>query len=119
MSHLDLLENCLTRDRKIDDSISNAAEKWLYLFCMSCGRDGGRVRDTEVPLQDQYAGYVCNSCATKYGGIPSTMLMPDELFWKKVHEAQIEKYGALLSSEEIDIQLQEKNSLMSTLAKEK
>jgi len=46
------------------------------------------------------------------------MVVPDEVFWEKVNQAQIEKYGRLLEPNEIIRQLDDVNSTLSVLARE-
>jgi len=72
------LPNCLPVRRKIDLSISSHGLNWFYLFCANCGADGGRVLETE--LGNEFAFYLCNSCAEKHGEIAGTYLVPDDAF---------------------------------------
>ena len=72
----DFLPNCLTSKPRNDLSLSAGGLHWFYLFCANCGTDGGRVMETE--LNEQFAFYLCNSCAEKHGEISGMMMVPDE-----------------------------------------
>jgi hypothetical protein len=111
------LPNCLTRSRKTDDSMRSVlGAQWFYLFCANCGADGGRVLDSFLP--EQYAFYLCNDCAEKYGEIAGTMKTSDEEFRTKVTEAMVEEFGHALTEPELLIQLDDKHSTMSKLERE-
>ena len=110
---MDLLPNSIPAERKIDWNLSRTGARWLYIYCANCGKDGGRVLENEM----DFAFYLCNSCAEKYGEIPNTMMVPDEVFFEKVKEAQIEKYGRILNPEEVAVELQDGSSFLSKLAK--
>lgn len=115
----DLLPNSIPRNPKVDWSISRADSRWFYIFCANCGADGGRVMEANIPNCEEFAFYLCNSCAEKYGDIPNSVMVPDEVFFKKVAEAQLESYGRTLTAEEVAIELQDGSSILSKLAKEK
>jgi len=85
------------------------------VFCANCGAGG-----PYVPAENMtFAFYLCNPCAEKWGAIVGTYMMPDEVFWGKVKEAQIEKYGRELSGPEIVEMLKDENSIFSKLAKDR
>lgn len=113
----DILPNCLTKDPKIDWSLSGQSGTWFYLYCGSCGADGGRVLDTYLPAQ--FAYYICESCLEKYGTVLGTYVEPDEVFRQKVISAMEEEYGHVLSEAEILDELGNPSSLVSKLEKEK
>jgi hypothetical protein len=115
----DLLPNSIPRNPKIDWSISRGDSHWLYIFCANCGADGGRVLEAHIPNREEFAFYLCNSCAEKHGNIPGTVMVPDEVFFAKATEMQLEKYGRTLTAEEVAIELEDGSSFMSKLAKEK
>jgi hypothetical protein len=71
------LPNSLPRSPRVDISMSRNGMHWFYLFCANCGTDGGRVLETD--LNEQYAFYLCNSCAEKYGEIDGMTMVPDEV----------------------------------------
>ena len=111
----EVLPNSLTRVPKVDWAHSRGVT-WFYLFCASCGADGGRVIDTMLP--DQYAFYLCNNCADKYGESAVFIKTPDDVFWSKIQEAMIENYGHYLTEEEVLQALSERHGALSKLERE-
>lgn len=116
MSTLDFLPNCLAKTEKTDWSISRPGWEWSYLFCGSCGADGGRVLKTYLPKE--FAYYICEGCLAKYGTVVGTYVEPDEVFRQKVVEAMQENYGHVLTESEILYELGDPSSTISKLEKE-
>jgi hypothetical protein len=87
---------------------------WVPIFCANCGAPGGWVPEESTT----FAFYLCNPCAEKWSPLAGTMAMPDEVFWQKVKDAQIEKYGRELTAAELEAALGEKNSILAKLAKD-
>jgi hypothetical protein len=116
MSSIDFLPNCLTKEPKVDWSLSGNGGTWFYLFCGSCGADGGRVMDTYLPAQ--FAYYICEDCLGKYGTVIGTYVEPDEVFRQKVLNAMQEEYGHVLTEPEILYELGNPSSTISKLEKE-
>ncbi len=114
---VDLLPNCLTNTPKIDWSLSGQNGTWYYLFCANCGADGGRVLDTSLPKQ--FAFYLCDSCAEKYGSLTTLYMEPDAVFWEKVRQAQMEKFGRELTEPEIIEALKDGSHILTKLSKER
>ncbi len=110
-----LLPNSIPRSAKVDWSISDPGREWLFLFCASCGADGGRVLRTDIPNREEFAFYLCNSCAEKHGTIDGAYFVPDEVFFQKVREAQIEKEGRELTVNEITEALQNSDHYLAKL----
>lgn len=115
-----LLPNCLTRTYKVDNNLSRPGAVWLYLYCANCGCDGGRVMETDLP--ENFAFYLCderqNNCIAKWGHLLGTFAVPDEIFFEKVRQAQIERYGRILTADEVAIELSDESSVMSKLKRE-
>jgi len=112
----DILPSSLTRDPKVDWSLSGANGRWFYLYCASCGADGGRVLDNYLPKQ--FAYYICETCLEKHGQVLGTYVEPDEVFRQKVVAAMEEEYGRVLTEGEILDELGNPSSLVSKLEKE-
>lgn len=111
----ELLPNSLGSFPKEDRSLGLAGT-WFYLFCASCHIEGGRVMDTYLPAQ--YAFYLCNECAKKYGEVAGITQTPDDVFFAKVAEAMQEEYGHGLTEPEIIRELTDPNSVISMLERE-
>jgi len=80
---------------------------WVPVFCAICGVPYGYVPEENC----SFACWLCNDCSDTYGTIFGMMLMPDEVFWKKVEAAQIEKYGRPLNKLELEQEAESTSSL--------
>lgn len=81
--------------------------RWIKIFCANCGADGGWVPETNRP----FAFYLCDPCAEKHGAPPGTVMVPDEAYWEEVRAEQMEKYGRLLTPEELAEELKHDTTL--------
>jgi len=70
---------------------------WIPVFCASCGRPHGYVPEENM----KFAFWLCDPCADRYGAVAGTLMMPDQVFWSKVREEQLEKYGRILNMQEL------------------
>lgn len=91
---IELLPDCRLKTPPIGRNMGIAGT-WMPVFCANCGRDGGLV-----PENSTFLFYLCNDCAPTHGHIAGTMVMPDEVFYERLAEAQIEQYGHYLSPAE-------------------
>jgi hypothetical protein len=82
---------------------------WEPVFCANCG-----VMGAYTP-KGNFAFWLCNACAEKWVPLANTMLIPDEVFWAKVTEAQMEEYGHVLTPQEIALELSDSSSPISKL----
>ena|SRR5437867_10171007 len=80
---------------------------WVPVFCAICGIPYGYVPEENC----SFACWLCNECSENYGEIFGMMMMPDEMYWEKVKEAQIEKYGKELNQQEINQEVASQSSL--------
>jgi hypothetical protein len=87
---------------------------WVPIFCANCGAPGGWVPEDTTT----FAFYLCNPCAEKWSPLAGTMAVPDEIFWQKVRDAEMEQYGRVLSTPEVIGALNDPESVLSKLAKE-
>ena len=71
--------------------------QWVLIFCANCGADGGAVPEENV----DFACYLCEKCAETYGAKIGEMIIPDQVFWTKVADEQLEKHGRLLSTPDL------------------
>jgi hypothetical protein len=91
----DLLPDCRAR-MPIGAVNRGVLGTWLPVFCANCGADGGLVPEENMT----FLFYLCNTCAETYGQVANVMLMPDEVFYAKVAEEQLARYGRYLTPEE-------------------
>jgi hypothetical protein len=85
---------------------------WEPIFCANCG-----VMGAYTP-KGNWAFWLCNPCAENWVPLANTLLVPDEVFWEKVNQAQMEEYGHILTQEEVAKELSNPTSVMSLLKKE-
>lgn len=89
------------------------------IFCANCGAPGGMVPEENMT----FAFYLCDerakNCVAKWNHLASTYVMPDEVFWAKVREAQVEKYGRELSVPEQKDLVKDDSSILAKLGKER
>jgi hypothetical protein len=87
---------------------------WIPVFCAICGVPYGHVPEENC----SFACWLCNECSDTHGAIFGMMLMPDEVFWKKVEEAQLEKYGRVLTEPELNQVAESDDSSFGKLLKQ-
>src|SRR4051812_5939621 len=83
------------------------------IFCANCGVQGGTVPEENMT----FAFWICTPCFAAHGEITNTMVMPDEVFWAEVQQAQETKYGRSLTADETALSLADPDSLESLLAR--
>lgn len=84
------------------------------VFCANCGKLGAYVPEENCT----FACWLCDPCAETMGPITGALMMPDEVFWERVKAEQMEKYGRLLTKEEMEIVCDQPSGAMAKLLKE-
>lgn len=102
-----------SRPRVVRGAVNRAGAFWVPIYCASCGTDGGTCPEENIT----FAFYLCPNCYETYGALTGTMVTPDEVFWRELHTAQIEKYGRVLQPGELAAELENPDSLLSRMAK--
>ncbi len=87
---------------------------WVPVFCANCGVDGGMVPEQNMT----FVCWICAKCAETYGAIAGTMLMPDQVFWERVKQEQLEAYGRYLTEEELATIIKDGSSPLAKLITE-
>lgn len=108
---MNLLPDCratVTRGR-----VFRHGESWVPVFCANCGTEGGLCPEENMT----FMFYLCNPCFAKHGAITHTYVMPDDVFFQKVHDEQMERYGRILTHQELVTIVQEDASPLATLLK--
>lgn len=114
----DILPNCIAqRSEKV--VVWANGQKWLPLFCANCGKDGGPVLESDWDRAKNFAFYLCEPCAEKWSPLVDYAMSPDEAFWTKVHDAQMEAFGRDLTAEEIVEALKDDNHVLTKLCKDR
>lgn len=86
---------------------------WVPIYCASCGCDGGKVPEENCT----YVCWLCDSCFAKHGAATLGTIIPDQIFWEEVRQAQLAKYGRNLNEAETIASLADPESLESRLAR--
>lgn len=83
-------------------------------YCANCGKQGPWVTEEHCT----FAFYLCDPCASKFGQIDGMYMVPDEAFFAKVREAQLEKYGRELNEMELIHELEDPETALSKLVRD-
>jgi hypothetical protein len=92
---MEILPDCRAKEAK--GRVFVCGVSWIPVFCANCGADGGLCPEENMT----FMFYLCNKCAETHGQIAGTMLMPDEVFFEKLRQEQIETYGRYLTQDEL------------------
>lgn len=85
------------------------------IFCANCGKLGAYVPEENCT----FAIWLCDSpCAAHWGPQYGLAAMPDEVFWQKVQQEQMEKYGRFLDPAELQVEAENSTSAMAKLLRE-
>lgn len=106
-----------SRPREAIGSVSGPGGMWSYIFCANCGKRAGRVLE-QTRQEDGFAFYLCSTCFETYGELTNMMVMPDEIWWARIQEEQLEKYGRLLNPEDLIAVVEADSSPLATLIKQ-
>lgn len=87
---------------------------WNPVFCANCGKPYGWV-----PESVEFACYLCDPCSSHWGQQFGMALMPDEVFWQKVHHEMRARYGRVLTDKEVQAHMQFSCNPLSKLLKER
>lgn len=109
----DLLPDC--RSREVRGRIFRGGQAWVPVFCGNCGAEGGSCPEENMT----FMFYLCPKCAETYGSIAGTMMMPDEVFFEKLRQEQLEAHGRFLNEQELIQVVQEDASPLATLILER
>lgn len=109
-----LLPDC--RARVVRDRVQRAGRWHVPVFCANCHRDDGQM----VPEDScDFAFYLCEPCAEKHGALADVEMIPDEVWFARVRDAQLEKHGRELTPAELVVQLDNPDSSLSKLARDR
>lgn len=108
-----ILPEC--RTKVVRNVVMRGDVPWVPLYCANCGADGGIVPEENC----DFAFYLCMPCSERWGNIAGTYMEPDHVFWEKIQNEQIEKYGRLLNPTEQTEILKDDTNILTRLAKER
>lgn len=83
-------------------------------FCANCHVLGGHV-----PVEyTTFAYWVCNKCESKWALQAGEMAMPDQVWWERVKQEQLEEFGRTLSDVELLKLIEEDATPLASLIKQ-
>lgn len=86
---------------------------WVKIFCANCGKPYGMVPEASCT----FACWLCDPCADKWGPEFGAALMPEEVFWRNVHQEMLDVHGRILNDDELR-KVAETSSPLTTLLRE-
>jgi len=69
---------------------------WVPVFCANCGKEGGLVTENVT-----FAFWICTPCEKKNGNITGMLRVPDQVFYEKMLQEQIEYMGRPMTEQEL------------------
>lgn len=85
------------------------AMQWIY--CVYCGTKGGLVPVENITT----VSWICNACFPIHGQDTLLMVTSDEVFYEKVKQEQLEKFGRFLTEPELVSVVEADASPLATL----
>jgi len=114
----DILPNCIaTRSEKT--IVWGNGMKWIPIYCANCGKDGGMVMEGDWSLVKNFAFYLCDPCGEKWSALVDMAISPDEAFWAKVKQAQLEAFGRELTEIELVEALKDGDHILTKLSRDR
>jgi len=95
--------------------LMGAGGVWVPVFCANCGKDGGMVPEQNMT----FAFWLCAPCAETHGAIAGMLMLPDEVFWERVKQEQLEAHGRFLTEQELVAVVEADASPLATLINER
>ena len=87
---------------------------WVPIYCASCSTKGGMVPEENMT----FACWLCNNCYARYGHLTNLMVMPDEVFWERLIQEQLDSFNRILTNEELTAIVEADASPLATLIKQ-
>jgi hypothetical protein len=88
---------------------------WVPTFCANCGAPGPFTPEENMT----FFFYLCQPCAETWGPIAGTYMEPDAVFFQRVKQEQLEKYGRELTAPEMIEILKDGNNSVTKLVNER
>lgn len=109
----DVLPNCRATTATGRKFINGVA--WVPIYCGNCHVDGGLVPEENCT----FAFWLCSKCEGAWGQLAATYTTSDEVFWEKVKQEQLERYGRELTEVEVIEALKDDTNPLAKLAKDR
>ena len=88
---VDLLPSSLARTPK--GSVFVEGVEWVRIFCANCGAEDGLVPKANCT----FAFALCVPCSETFGDTAHFYKEPDAVFYARVRDEQLDRYGTLLT----------------------
>jgi hypothetical protein len=114
--HMDLLPDSRLSGQgpTVKRSVWRGNGWWQPIYCANCGKEGGLVPEENMTT----VLWLCDICAETHGAIEGAVCVPDAVFYAKVELEQREKYGRLLTEQELVDVVAADASPLATLIKQ-
>jgi hypothetical protein len=83
------------------------------LFCGNCGDAGPLVTENCT-----FAFWLCPKCETKWSPLVGMLAVPDEIFFARLKQEQIEQCGREMTLPELVTAISDESNILSKLARE-
>lgn len=87
---------------------------YVPIFCANCHVSGPHVPEENCT----FAFWLCHNCE-HLGTVAGTMAVPDDVFFQKVADEQLETFGRYLSPTEMTEALKDDRSTLTRLTKDR
>jgi hypothetical protein len=74
--------------------------------CANCGIPWGIAPVKGTPAAAHFLFVLCERCAETYGNIAHTYVEPDAVFYARLRDEMLERFGRELTAEELAIELE-------------
>jgi len=108
-----VLPDCRTKQSKTFRGPDN--QEYEQAYCANCHKAGPIV----LAENCNWMFWLCNVCETKWAPVAGTYAQPDEEFFKRVAEAQLEKKARSMTAMELLKELEDPNSTFSKIARDR
>jgi hypothetical protein len=102
-----------SRAKTIRGAVYRGSQEWVPVFCANCAKEGPLALATSTHLF-----WMCNPCFASKGHITGTMVVPDQAYYQKVAQEQLEAHGRYLGHNELLQIVAEDCTPLATLLKE-
>lgn len=103
------------RAQTVTGRVYHQGQCWIPIYCGNCHTPGGLVPEENC----NFAFWLCRNCEGTWGQLAGTMSTPDEVFWEKVKQAQLETYGRELTELEVVEAVKDDANPLAKLAKDR
>lgn len=88
---------------------------YVPIYCAGCHVDGPYVPEENTT----FAFWLCQECEKDWAHVTGTMAVPDDVFFQRVAEEQLETFGRLLTPQELTEVLKDDRSSLTRLSKDR